>query len=90
MSFLDRLATRDQPIYGLNQGLGALRQLPVSADDNRGFQVNILSSHAVGVGEPYRAGWFGRSCWRIGASYAVRPKRQVPTSSTPFPTPPTP
>jgi histidine ammonia-lyase len=52
---LDRLAARGEPIYGLNQGLGALRHLPVSADDNRGFQTNILRSHAVGVGEPYRA-----------------------------------
>ncbi len=40
-------------IYGLNTGLGALKDCIVAPDDVRQFQRNVLLSHAVGVGRAY-------------------------------------
>lgn len=37
--------------YGWNQALGPLKDLPLEQADQRQFQVNVLRSHAAGVGE---------------------------------------
>lgn len=39
-------------IYGVNTGFGALKDVRVSADDLAQLQVNLVRSHAVGMGEP--------------------------------------
>ncbi|MDX1421356.1 MAG: aromatic amino acid lyase, partial [Rubricoccaceae bacterium] len=38
--------------YGLNTGFGALAQQRIGRDDVERLQVNLLRSHAVGVGPP--------------------------------------
>ncbi len=39
-------------IYGVNTGFGALSETPIAAADLAALQVNLLRSHAVGVGAP--------------------------------------
>jgi histidine ammonia-lyase len=50
---VDRLlASGTKMIYGYHTGLGRLKDYTVSAEDQARFQVNILHSHATGIG-PY-------------------------------------
>ena len=41
-----------QPVYGLNTGVGALRHVVIDNAHLRRMQVNLVRSHACGVGEP--------------------------------------
>ncbi|GAA5157118.1 histidine ammonia-lyase [Pseudonocardia eucalypti] len=47
---LRRLAA-GQRVYGWNQALGPLKDYPLEDEDQLQFQINILRSHAAGVGE---------------------------------------
>jgi histidine ammonia-lyase len=47
-----RAAAGDAPIYGVNTGFGKLASERISSSDLERLQVNLLRSHAVGVGEP--------------------------------------
>lgn len=48
---LDSLLTdTSQRYYGINTGFGALYTIPVSANDIRQLQTNLIRSHACGVG----------------------------------------
>jgi histidine ammonia-lyase len=49
---MKRLAESDTPIYGVNTGFGALRSVRVDASDAKKLQLNLIRSHAVGVGPP--------------------------------------
>jgi histidine ammonia-lyase len=49
---VDRSAEGDEPIYGINTGFGALAETSVSRNVLGQLQVNLLRSHAAGVGEP--------------------------------------
>ncbi|MCZ6835062.1 MAG: aromatic amino acid lyase, partial [Planctomycetota bacterium] len=49
---VDRLASSDQPYYGLNTGFGSLSQVRIEPDNVREVQKNIIRSHAAGVGDP--------------------------------------
>ncbi|HET7219398.1 MAG TPA: histidine ammonia-lyase [Vicinamibacterales bacterium] len=49
---VDRQALGDTPIYGINTGFGALAETAIPRDALRALQVNLLRSHAAGVGEP--------------------------------------
>lgn len=40
------------PVYGLNTGVGALRNVVIESSSIPQLQLNILRSHACGVGEP--------------------------------------
>ncbi|MCD6382827.1 MAG: aromatic amino acid lyase, partial [Candidatus Hydrothermae bacterium] len=42
----------DRPIYGINTGVGRLAEVKIERDHLRELQVNIVRSHAVGVGSP--------------------------------------
>ncbi len=42
-------------IYGVTTGFGALSNVPISYEDTRALQTNILRSHAAGVGRPMDA-----------------------------------
>ncbi|MCX7850256.1 histidine ammonia-lyase [Thermus sp.] len=42
----------DQAIYGVNTGLGALSRVRVPPEELAQLQLNLVRSHAVGVGEP--------------------------------------
>src|SRR5258708_15405094 len=45
------LADGDEPIYGVNTGFGALSKVRIPRADLAMLQVNLLRSHAAGVGE---------------------------------------
>ena len=50
---VDYWSTQTVPIYGLNTGLGALKDIVIAPEEVGQFQRNILLSHAVGVGPTY-------------------------------------
>jgi histidine ammonia-lyase len=49
---VDRLAGGDTPVYGINTGFGSFAEVRIPHDGLRQLQVNLLRSHAAGVGEP--------------------------------------
>jgi histidine ammonia-lyase len=49
---VDRFAEGDAPIYGVNTGFGSFAEVRIPADSLDTLQVNLLRSHAAGVGEP--------------------------------------
>jgi len=49
---VDRHAARGTPVYGVNTGFGALAEVAIPADQLARLQLNLLRSHAAGVGEP--------------------------------------
>ena len=51
-AFLGEKARSGEVIYGLNTGFGILSNVTVASKDLAKLQVNILRSHAVGVGDP--------------------------------------
>jgi histidine ammonia-lyase len=51
-SVVDRHASDDRPMYGINTGFGALAETIIPRGDLQKLQVNLLRSHAAGVGEP--------------------------------------
>src|SRR5205814_8829182 len=46
------VADGDDPIYGVNTGFGELSRLRIQRADLAALQLNLLRSHAAGVGEP--------------------------------------
>jgi histidine ammonia-lyase len=49
---VDRKASGDAPVYGINTGFGAMAETAIPRDQLRALQLNLLRSHAAGVGEP--------------------------------------
>ena len=49
---VDDFAHRDQPTYGINTGFGNFAEVKIPGDQLEALQVNLLRSHAAGVGEP--------------------------------------
>jgi histidine ammonia-lyase len=49
---VDRLAGGDAAVYGVNTGFGSLAEVRIPKDAQRELQVNLLRSHASGVGDP--------------------------------------
>src|ERR1051325_631689 len=49
---VDEFARRDAPTYGVNTGFGDFAEVKIPADSLRLLQINLLRSHAAGVGEP--------------------------------------
>ncbi|CAN5847492.1 histidine ammonia-lyase [soil metagenome] len=49
---VDRKASGDTPVYGVNTGFGALAETAIPRDQLAALQLNLLRSHAAGVGEP--------------------------------------
>jgi histidine ammonia-lyase len=49
---VDEFARRDAPTYGINTGFGNFAETRVPADALAELQVNLLRSHAAGVGDP--------------------------------------
>jgi histidine ammonia-lyase len=54
-AFVDRLAADDRPTYGVNTGFGMLAEVSVARADLERLQLNLVVSHAAGVGEPLPA-----------------------------------
>jgi histidine ammonia-lyase len=49
---VDRHAAAGAPVYGVNTGFGALADVAIRGDQLAELQLNLLRSHAAGVGEP--------------------------------------
>ena len=49
---VDTFARRDEPTYGINTGFGNFAQVRIPHDSLEALQVNLLRSHAAGIGEP--------------------------------------
>src|SRR5712691_451555 len=49
---VDRFAQRNAPTYGINTGFGNFAEVRIPQDSLETLQVNLLRSHAAGVGEP--------------------------------------
>ncbi|KUK03693.1 MAG: Histidine ammonia-lyase [Thermotoga sp. 50_1627] len=49
---VERLASSEKPVYGVNTGFGAFATTKIPKDRLLSLQRNILLSHACGVGEP--------------------------------------
>src|SRR5262245_29265794 len=49
------LIQRGDPIYGVNTGFGKLATTRIAPADLSALQINIVRSHAAGVGAPLRA-----------------------------------
>ena len=52
---VDRIVSSGAAVYGVNTGFGRLAEVRVSADRLSRLQLNLLRSHACGVGEPFPA-----------------------------------
>jgi histidine ammonia-lyase len=49
---VDRKAQGDTAVYGVNTGFGALAETAIARESLGALQLNLLRSHAAGVGEP--------------------------------------
>src|SRR6185437_16034084 len=49
---VERAAAQDEPAYGINTGLGRLSDVRIAPAKIRELQVNLVRSHACGVGAP--------------------------------------
>ncbi|HWQ35848.1 MAG TPA: histidine ammonia-lyase [Blastocatellia bacterium] len=49
---IERIIAEDRTVYGVNTGFGKLADVRIAPDHIRELQVNLLRSHACGVGEP--------------------------------------
>src|SRR5262245_11641532 len=52
---VDRKAHGDEAVYGINTGFGSFAEVKIAPDALDALQVNLLRSHAAGVGEPLSA-----------------------------------
>jgi histidine ammonia-lyase len=49
---VDRKAGGDEPAYGINTGFGSFSEVKIAPGALEGLQLNLLRSHAAGVGAP--------------------------------------
>ena len=49
---VDEFADHETPTYGINTGFGNFADVKIPHDSLSQLQVNLLRSHAAGVGEP--------------------------------------
>jgi histidine ammonia-lyase len=49
---IDRVVREQRVVYGITTGFGALSEVMIPADRIRELQLNLIRSHAAGVGEP--------------------------------------
>ena len=49
---VDRKAHGDEPVYGINTGFGSFAEVKIAPDALDALQINLLRSHAAGLGRP--------------------------------------
>ena len=49
---IDRIVAAETTAYGVNTGFGDLAEVRISTDQIRALQINLVRSHACGVGAP--------------------------------------
>ena len=50
----EKIASQEEPVYGVTTGFGSLCNVSVGKDELSQLQVNLMKSHACGVGERVR------------------------------------
>ena len=55
-SILAQLLKKGKKIYGVTTGFGDLSKVTVDADDRQKLQLNLVRSHATGVGKSFDLG----------------------------------
>lgn len=50
-AYIERVLKENQIVYGITTGVGELANVLISAENTQEMQVNLLRSHAVGVGD---------------------------------------
>ncbi|MGE0102826.1 MAG: histidine ammonia-lyase [Blastocatellales bacterium] len=50
--FVEEIVRGGEVVYGINTGFGALSEVTIPDDQLRALQVNLVRSHACGVGDP--------------------------------------
>lgn len=50
---VEEILASGQVVYGINTGFGRLAEVRISPDEVERLQLNLLRSHAAGVGEPF-------------------------------------
>jgi len=51
-SAVKKLVREGAPVYGVTTGFGRMAEVPISSDGRRQLQINLLRSHAAGIGAP--------------------------------------
>ncbi len=51
-AYVDRLEDGDGLVYGITTGVGKLKDVGIAREDRRALQLNLLRSHAAGLGPP--------------------------------------
>ncbi|MDG2201470.1 MAG: histidine ammonia-lyase [Phycisphaerales bacterium] len=51
-STIEQAAAGSEAVYGINTGFGALSREQIDPESNRHLQLNLIRSHAAGVGDP--------------------------------------
>ncbi|MGH9717028.1 MAG: histidine ammonia-lyase [Candidatus Acidiferrales bacterium] len=54
-AIIKRLTESETAVYGVNTGFGKLATTPISHDEIRHLQLNLVRSHSCGVGKPLNA-----------------------------------
>jgi histidine ammonia-lyase len=52
-ALIDRAVESGTPTYGVNTGFGRFVDVAISSEDTGRLQLNLLRSHACGVGDPF-------------------------------------
>ncbi|MHC0036201.1 histidine ammonia-lyase [Pseudoneobacillus sp. C159] len=50
---VDKIVSDRKVVYGINTGFGKFSDVPIDQNDVRDLQINLIRSHACGVGEPF-------------------------------------
>src|SRR5262249_41509118 len=50
--FVEEIVARKEVVYGINTGFGALSEVSIPSEELRALQLNLVRSHACGVGDP--------------------------------------
>jgi len=70
-AFVDRLADGDALVYGITTGVGKLKDVRIPPDERRALQLNLLRSHAGGLG-PAMSAAETRAMWCCLAASLAR------------------
>lgn len=68
---VERLADGPAPLYGINTGVGKLKDVRIALGERRALQLNLVRSHAAGLG-PALAPAEGRALWLCLAASLAR------------------
>jgi histidine ammonia-lyase len=73
---VERAIVSGQTIYGINTGFGKLANVRIAPDSLDALQVNLIRSHAAGIGAPLPAGVV-RAVMLLRANVLLRPTSGV-------------